>query len=99
MERVEEPTVSSPNDTSKPRTPAYGKFGSNTEKLLRIFEFTNRAAKSFRDELETKIGPEVLMRAREFSKRGTPKACDQKIRDAGYAEHDRTFSENPFKTS
>ena len=70
MDRVEDPTVGSPNDESKARTPAYASFDSNTDNLLHAFQFITRGIQGFRDDLETKLAPEVMSIAREITQVG-----------------------------
>jgi hypothetical protein len=42
MDRVEEPTVSSPSGESKAHTPAYASFDSSTNKLSHLLTFILR---------------------------------------------------------
>ena len=69
MENVKEPTVNLPSDESKQRTPAYANFDSSTDKLLHLMTFILRGLQDFREELETKLGPEVMRIATEIAQR------------------------------
>jgi len=82
MDRVEEPTVSSPSDESKGRTPAYGSFDSSTDKVLHVFHFLLRGIQTLRDDLATKPAPEVMNIVTEIkqSLRGK-EASNQEPRD------------------
>jgi hypothetical protein len=47
------------NTGSKPRTPAFATFDSNTDKLLHLLQFNVRGSKDFVDELQRVIEPKV----------------------------------------
>jgi hypothetical protein len=74
MDRVEEPTASSPGGESRARTPAYASFSSNIDKLKHILSFLLRGALDFYEELDTKIAPEI---ERLFRPQDSKEARDQ----------------------
>jgi len=55
MDRVEEPTASSPSGEAKVRTPAYASFESSTDKLFHLLQFILRGLQDFSDEFKTAI--------------------------------------------
>ena len=92
MDRAEEPDASSPSGEAKARTPAYVSFESSTDKLLQLLQFITRGTESFRDELETKLGPEVMSIATEIAQVRRPQgmeASDQEARNSAEMMDDR----------
>jgi hypothetical protein len=85
MDRVEEPTASSPGGEAKARTPAYASFESNTRNLSHLLRFILRGVQGFREELETKLEPEFTSIATEIAQVGRPQgkeASDQEARNS-----------------
>jgi len=85
MDRVEEPNASSPSDESRARTPAYASFESSTDKVVHLMQFILRGMRSFSDELETKVAPEIERLFRPQDKEASDQETD---RGAHYAEQD-----------
>lgn len=60
MRRVEEPNATSSGNESRPRTPAYATFDSNTDKLSHILILITRGVKGYFDEWKTNLSPEFV---------------------------------------
>ena len=85
MDRVEEPTGSSPSGESKAHTPAYASFDSSTDKLLHLLAFISYGIQGYFDELKTKVAPEAMRIAKEIAQVGKPQgeeASDQVARNS-----------------
>jgi len=89
MNKTEEPNASSPSGESKARTPAYASFDSNTDKLLHLLQFIVSGVWGFRDELETKLVPEVMRVAKEIAQGGREEASDQEALNNAEMRDDR----------
>src|SRR6266542_2782249 len=89
MNKTEEPNASSPSGESKARTPAYASFDSNTDKLLHLLQFIVSGVWGFRDELETKLVPEVMRVAKEIAQVGSKEASDQEALNSAEMRDDR----------
>jgi len=86
MDRAEEPDPCSLSE-ARARTPAYASFEASTDKLLHLLQFIFRGSQSFRDELETKLGPEVMNIATGVAQVGEPQ--DQEARNSVEKKDDR----------
>lgn len=60
MDRLEEPSASSPSGETKVRTPAYRSFESSSDKLLHLMKFILFGIQRFNDELDTKLWPDAM---------------------------------------
>ena len=79
MDKVEEPTASSPSGQA--RTPAFAIFESSTDKLFALLQFILHGIRGFNDALEHKVTPEVMSIAEEIAQVGKA-ASDQEARDS-----------------
>jgi hypothetical protein len=92
MNRTEEPNASSASGESIARTPAFASFDSNTDKLLHLLQFIVSGVWGFRDELETKLAPEVMRIAKEIAQSGRPQgkeASDEEAINSAERRDDR----------
>jgi len=55
------------DDSSKPRTPVYATFDSNTDKLLHLLQFKVRGSEHFVEELKRVIDPKVTALCTEIA--------------------------------
>ena len=79
MDKVEEPTASSPSGQA--HTPAFAIFESSTDKLFALLQFILHGIRGFNDALEHKVTPEVVSIAEEIAQVGKA-ASDQEARDS-----------------
>ena len=81
MDRVEEPSASSPSGEAKARTPAYASFESSTDRLFHLLQFILRGLQDFSDELKTEIAQLGRPQGKE--------ASDQEARNSAEMMDDR----------